>query len=165
MKFTIYTDGGCSGNKRDANCDGAFGYVILNDFGFPFMERATKVENTTNNRMELSAVLSGLKDLLNHHLNDEKEPSASNPKDVDVVIISDSKYVVDNYNDYLQEWKKRGWRKLDGAALLNSDLWMEIDKCTPEYKSVTFKWVRGHNGDHYNDRVDMTIQQILHKRS
>ena len=161
MTFTIYTDGGCSGNKRDAGCVGAYAYVVVNEFNIIVLSRTTKEENTTNNRMELSAVLHALTDFDKHYLQD----NVLEKKDTDIVIISDSKYVVDNYNDYLQEWKKRGWSKLNGAPVLNVDLWTTIDKCTPEYKSVTFKWVKGHNGDSYNERVDMAVQQTLRKKS
>lgn len=129
----IYTDGACKGNP------GAGGWSAILVFGGKEKELFGGERVTTNNRMELTAAIEGLKAL--------KEPCKVN-------LYSDSQYLVNAINKgWLDSWKKKGWRKADKSPVLNDDLWKTLDGllCTHE---VEFIWVRGHDGHIYNERCD-----------
>ncbi len=129
----IYTDGACKGNP------GAGGWSAILVFGGKEKELFGGERVTTNNRMELTAAIEGLKAL--------KEPCRVN-------LYSDSQYLVNAINKgWLESWKRKGWRKADKSAVLNDDLWKTLDDllCTHE---VEFIWVRGHDGHEYNERCD-----------
>lgn len=129
----IYTDGACKGNP------GAGGWSAILVFGGKEKELFGGERVTTNNRMELTAAIEGLKAL--------KEPCR-------VKLYSDSQYLVNAINKgWLESWKNKGWRKADKSAVLNDDLWKTLDDllCTHE---VEFIWVRGHDGHEYNERCD-----------
>ena len=129
----IYTDGACKGNP------GAGGWSAILVFGGKEKELFGGERVTTNNRMELTAAIEGLKAL--------KEPCRVN-------LYSDSQYLVNAINKgWLESWKKKGWRKADKSAVLNDDLWKTLDEllCTHD---VEFIWVRGHDGHVYNERCD-----------
>ena len=149
MKFIIYADGGCSGNKRDAGCKGGWGYTILDSSGTSINSGSGKGFNTTNNKMELTAVIKGLESLI---IILSKYWGGSKKHDCEV--RSDSKYVIDNYYDYLQDWKKNGWKKSKGGTVLNKSLWKILSELTPEFKSLEFQWVKGHDKDKHNILVD-----------
>jgi ribonuclease HI len=129
----IYTDGACKGNP------GAGGWSAILVFGGKEKELFGGERVTTNNRMELTAAIEGLKAL--------KEPCKVN-------LYSDSQYLVNAINKgWLENWKKNGWRKADKSVVLNDDLWKALDEllCTHD---VEFIWVRGHDGHVYNERCD-----------
>lgn len=129
----LYTDGACRGNP------GAGGWAAILVYKDAVKEICGGEADTTNNRMELTAVIRGLAAL--------KEPC-------DVTLTSDSKYVIDALKlGWVYSWQKRGWRRADGKKALNDDLWRELVK---EYErhSVTLVWVKGHNGHSYNERCD-----------
>lgn len=129
----LYTDGACRGNP------GAGGWAAILVYKDVVKEICGGEADTTNNRMELTAVIRGLAAL--------KEPC-------DVILTSDSKYVIDALKlGWVYSWQKRGWRRADGKKALNDDLWRELVK---EYErhSVTLVWVKGHNGHTYNERCD-----------
>ena len=149
MNFIIYTDGGCSGNKRDAGCKGGYAYIILNPSGKPITEGFGKGFNTTNNQMEMTAVIEGIMSLI-----EELKYNWGGPKKHSCEVRTDSRYIIDNYYDYLQDWKKNGWRKAKGGSVLNKEYWKAIDELTPGFKSFKFTWVKGHNKDKYNNLVD-----------
>ena len=130
----IYTDGACRGNPGK----GGWGAILI--FGRIEKEMSGGEANTTNNRMELLAAISALEAL--------KEPC-------EVTLTSDSKYLTDAINKgWLESWKKKGWRKADRSAVLNVELWQRIDRLIGIHK-VTFVWVHGHQGHHYNERCDV----------
>ena len=156
MKFTTYTDGGCSGNRRDSGCPGGYGYIILDPGENNICEGGGKDFNTTNNRMELRAVIEGLISL-KEILNDEYEGA----KKHDCVVKTDSRYVCDNFDDYLPEWKRNGWKKSKGSPVLNKDLWQKIDELTPEFRSLRFFWIKGHASDKWNILADSLAQQNI----
>ena len=132
-KVEIYTDGACSGNPGA----GGWGAVLI--YKNTEKEFSGGEKNTTNNRMELTAVISALKKL--------KEPC-------EVTLTTDSKYVCDAINKgWVYSWKKRGWVKSDKKPALNSDLWEELLPLLKTHK-VEFIWVKGHNGNKYNERCD-----------
>jgi ribonuclease HI len=157
MLYSIYTDGGCSGNKKNSGCPGGFGFIILNNRNEILISDGGRVGNTTNNRMELTAVINSLKRLM-LHLDECNE----NPKETAVIVMTDSQYVSNNFEEYLLEWKKRGWRKGNGQPVLNDDLWKQLDALTPEFLQFSFRWVRGHNGDEYNELVDGIVRKHIY---
>lgn len=129
----IYSDGACSGNPGP----GGFGTIIV----YNGVEKCISggFRETTNNRMELLGAISGLEAL--------REPCRAE-------IISDSKYLCDAINrGWLESWKARGWKKADKKPVLNPELWQRLDAMLSKH-SVTFTWVKGHNGHEYNERCD-----------
>jgi len=156
MEFTIYTDGGCSGNKRDSGCVGGYGFIILDPENKILIEGGGREINTTNNMMEMVAVIKGLQ-ILKGILNVSYGGSVIH----DCAVITDSKYVCENWEDYLPDWKKNNWRKANKKPVLNVRYWKEIDKLTPEFKSFRFKWVKGHNANALNERADAIAQGYI----
>ena len=125
----IYTDGACRGNPGN----GGWGAILV--YGSHERELSGGERETTNNRMELTAVIEGLSAL--------KYPCK-------VTVYSDSKYVVDAFLlDWISGWKRSGWKK----GLKNPDLWERLYALT-ETHQVSFVWVKGHNGHDYNERCD-----------
>ncbi len=129
----IYTDGACKGNP------GAGGWSAILEFEGKEKELCGGEKVTTNNRMELTAAIQGLKAL---------------KEDCIVNLYSDSQYLVNAINKgWLDNWKKKGWRKADKSVVLNDDLWKELDELLSRHE-VTFIWVKGHDGHAYNERCD-----------
>lgn len=129
----IYTDGACSGNPGK----GGWGAVLV--YKSVEKELSGAEENTTNNRMELTAVIKALKQL--------KEPCK-------VVLTTDSKYVCDSINKgWVYSWQQNNWKKADKKPALNVDLWEQLLELL-QIHQVDFVWVKGHNGHKYNERCD-----------
>ncbi|MDE5983707.1 MAG: ribonuclease HI [Eubacterium sp.] len=132
-KINIYTDGACSGNPGK----GGWGAVLV--YKNNEKEISGGSADTTNNRMELTAVIEALKIL--------KEPC-------EVSLTTDSKYVCDAVTKgWVYSWKKNGWKKADKKPALNVDLWEQLLPLLEKHQ-VTFNWVKGHNGHPYNERCD-----------
>ena len=132
-KVDIYTDGACSGNP------GAGGYACILVYGKKEKEISGGAADTTNNRMELSAVIAGLSAL--------NEPC-------DVTITSDSKYVIDAIEKgWVYGWRDKGWIKSDKKPALNVDLWEKLLGLLEKH-TVRFVWIKGHAGHPYNERCD-----------
>lgn len=132
-KLDIYTDGACSGNP------GAGGYGVVMLYKGARKELSQGYKTTTNNRMEVLAVIKGLETL--------KEPC-------EVTLYSDSKYVVDSVTKgWVYNWKKRNWIKSDKKKALNIDLWERL-LVLLEKHSVEFVWVKGHAENVENERCD-----------
>ena len=128
----LYTDGACRGNPGK----GGYGAILV--YGKYEKEISGGERETTNNRMELMAAIAGLSAL--------KEPCK-------VKLYSDSKYLVDAYNQgWVYSWHSSGWRR-GKDELKNPDLWDKLFSLT-EMHEVTFIWVKGHNGHDYNERCD-----------
>ena len=129
----IYTDGACSGNP------GAGGWGAILRFGSAEKELCGGEKMTTNNRMELTAVIEGLSAL--------KEPC-------EVTLTSDSKYVIDSITKgWVYGWKRNGWVKSDKKPALNVDLWEKLLGLLAKHK-VEFVWIKGHAGHEENERCD-----------
>ena len=129
----IYTDGACSGNPGP----GGWGAVLI--YNGVEKQLSGSEKETTNNRMELSAVITALKAL--------KEPCK-------VTLTTDSKYVCDAINKgWLNSWQKSSWKKADKKPVLNIDLWQELLPLLDKHR-VEFIWVKGHNGHKYNEICD-----------
>ena len=137
MQVTIYSDGSSRGNPGP----GGFGTVIhyVDPKGELHVLELTKgYEKTTNNRMELLGVISGLEALT---------------KPCDVKVVSDSKYVIDAFNQkWIDSWVKNNWKRKSGPVL-NVDLWERLLKAM-EPHNVTFEWIKGHAGHPENERCD-----------
>lgn len=132
-KIEIFTDGACSGNPGP----GGWGAVLR--YKGVEKELSGGEKETTNNRMELTAVISALKAL--------KEPC-------EVILTTDSKYVCDSViNGWVYSWQKNNWRKSDKKPALNVDLWEQLLELLEKHK-VTFNWVKGHAGHPENERCD-----------
>jgi ribonuclease HI len=138
-KIQIYTDGSSRGNP------GPGGYGTILTFQGKEKELSEGFRLTTNNRMELLAVIVGLE--------------ALKTEGKEVIVYSDSKYVVDAVN---QKWVW-GWQKKGFKDKKNPDLWMRFLRIYPKNK-VTFVWVKGHNGHHYNERCDVLAVQASEKK-
>ena len=129
----MYTDGACKGNP------GAGGFCCILRYKGKEKLVSGGEANTTNNRMELCAVISGLEIL--------REPC-------EVTVYSDSKYVVDAMKlGWAGGWKEKGWKKSDGKTALNTDLWERLLSLS-EMHRLRFVWVKGHDGHEYNERCD-----------
>ena len=133
----IYTDGGCSGNPGP----GGWAYVIIKD-GVPFAEKWGAEKLTTNNRMELQAVIAALEFLA---LNGKKEEK--------IAVYTDSQYVQKGITLWLAEWKKKGWKTSDKKPVKNKDLWLRLDVLAGQFP-VSWVWVKGHAGNEYNEKCD-----------
>ncbi|MFQ5628770.1 MAG: ribonuclease HI [bacterium] len=139
-KVEIYTDGACSGNP------GPGGWAVILKFGDNDKELAGYEPNTTNNRMEITAVIKGLQAL-------------KLPCEVDV--YSDSAYLVNCFQQgWIEKWKRNGWKTSGKKLVQNIDLWQTLDSLKNEHK-VTFHKVQGHAGHEYNERADaLAVEQI-----
>ncbi len=131
-EVSLYTDGACRGNPGP----GGWGAILV--YGKHERELSGGERETTNNRMELMAAISGLEAL--------KERCS-------VTLYSDSKYLTDAYLEgWVESWREHGWRR-GREPLKNPDLWERLSRLT-DYHEVSFVWVKGHNGHSYNERCD-----------
>ena len=142
----MYTDGACKGNPGI----GGWGVYVLRENdeidlnGFDI--------NTTNNKMELTAVIEGLKTLQNKS---------------EVTIVTDSQYVKNGINQWIYKWKKNGWKTASKKSVKNKELWKELDYLAREH-IIDWEWVRGHSGNPGNEKADLLankgILEYLEKR-
>ncbi len=128
----IYTDGACRGNP------GPGGWGALLRSGDHEKELWGGAADTTNNRMEMTAVIESLKAL--------KRPS-------EVILTTDSQYVRKGITEWISGWKRKNWKTAAGKPVKNADLWREIDKLAAGHK-IDWRWVKGHSGHAENERVD-----------
>lgn len=129
----IFTDGACSGNP------GSGGWGAILRCGNTEKELSGGAADTTNNRMELTAVIEALKAL---------------KRECEITLYTDSRYVMDGVNEWLPNWKRNDWRTTNKkSAVKNIDLWQELDRLLPLHK-IKWVWVKGHNGHPENERVD-----------
>ena len=128
----LYTDGACSGNP------GPGGWGCILRFKGIEKELYGGEAPTTNNRMEMLAVLSGLNALT---------------RPCEVAVYTDSEYVKKGMTEWLRGWKARGWKTADKKPVKNDDLWKALDEAASRHR-VTWNWVRGHNGHPENERAD-----------
>jgi ribonuclease HI len=128
----IYTDGACKGNP------GAGGWGALLEMGGREKELFGGERLTTNNRMELTAVIRALEAL---------------KRRCTVQLHTDSKYVQQGITEWIHNWKKRGWRTADRKPVKNDDLWKELDELAQKH-DIKWLWVKGHAGHNGNERAD-----------
>ena len=129
----IYTDGACRGNP------GPGGWGVLIEYGELSKQLYGGDVSTTNNKMELTAAIMALKEI--------KEPC-------EIILYTDSKYVLKGIEEWIHNWKKRGWRGANKKPVKNIDLWKELDELRQEH-TIKWNWVKGHSGDPGNETADM----------
>ena len=132
-KVKIFTDGACKGNP------GPGGWGAILRYGKTEKEIYGASKNTTNNIMELTAVIESLKNL--------KKPC-------DLIITTDSKYVKNGITEWIHNWKKNGWRTAAKKEVKNKELWIELDSLI-QIHSISWDWVKGHSGHPENERADL----------
>lgn len=129
---SIFTDGACSGNP------GPGGWAAILRYGAKERELSGAEPHTTNNRMELTAAIRALTVLT--------EPC-------EVTLTTDSQYLRLGVTQWMENWKRRGWKTASKSPVKNQDLWMALDELVQRH-SVTWKWVRGHSDHPENERCD-----------
>ena len=129
------TDGACSGNPGPG---GWGGLIIFDDKSE--LEIGGSEQNTTNNRMELTAAIKSLEKLKTYKLKENFK------------LRTDSKYVIEGYTKWIINWKRNGWKTSSGKSVQNLDLWQKIDQL--RINGLVMEYVKGHSGDKQNDRVD-----------
>ena len=132
-KVEIFTDGACKGNP------GPGGWGAILRYGRTEKEIYGASKNTTNNIMELTAVIESLKNL---------------NKPCELIITTDSKYVKNGITEWIHNWKKNGWRTAAKKEVKNKELWIELDSLI-QIHSITWDWVKGHSGHPENERADL----------
>lgn len=138
-KIYVYTDGACSGNP------GPGGYAALIIRGNKEHEVVGYQPNTTNNRMEMMAVIEGLKEI--------KDGS-------EIKLVSDSNYVLKGLKEWVTGWKKRGWKTASNKPVKNRDLWIQLDNIVQKF-NIEYVKVKGHSGHEYNERVDTLARKQI----
>jgi ribonuclease HI len=131
-KIEIFTDGACKGNP------GPGGWGVILRMGKHEKEMSGSDPQTTNNRMEMTAVIRALNALT--------EPC-------DVTVCTDSRYVIDGMTKWIQGWQKKGWINASKQPVRNADLWHDLIDAVRRHK-VSWQWVRGHDGHVENERAD-----------
>ena len=129
----IYTDGACKGNP------GVGGWGAILRFGGTEKELFGGVANTTNNRMEMTAVIEALRSL---------------SRSCDAVVFTDSSYVQKGISELIHGWKRNGWKTSEKKPVKNADLWQTLDQLAAGHK-IEWRWVKGHAGHPENERADL----------
>jgi ribonuclease HI len=157
MNIQIYTDGGCSGNPGP----GGWAYLLLEETvpsaanGYAAVKPRIVAEkwgaeaDTTNNRMELRAVIAALEALNGLEFTPKK-----------VRIFTDSQYVQKGMEEWIHSWKRKGWRTSSKEPVKNKDLWQRLDELAASFP-VQWEWVKGHAGNEYNERCDRMTQDAI----
>ncbi len=142
----IYTDGGCSGNPGP----GAWAYIILADRR-P-LQASGFAPQTTNNRMELQAVIEALR------------AAGRNPdwRSAAIEIFTDSQYMQKGISEWIHTWVRNGWRTRSKKPVKNQDLWQELVVLARPL-DIHWRWLRGHAGDRFNERCDRLVQEAIKK--
>lgn len=136
-QIEIFTDGACRGNP------GPGGWGVLLRAGRHEKELFGGEAHTTNNRMEMTAVIQALAAL--------KQPS-------DIVLTTDSQYVRKGITEWIDGWKRKGWKTSQRKPVKNVELWQEMDRLAAQHR-IDWRWVKGHSGHTENERVDMLANQ------
>lgn len=138
---TIYTDGACKGNP------GPGGWGVLLQYKQVEKELFGGEAHTTNNKMELTAVIKALETL---------------KRSCEIILYTDSTYVMKGITDWLPNWKQRGWKTATGKPVKNVELWQRLDEICPNH-TIDWRWVRGHTGDAGNERADQLANKGVEK--
>ncbi len=137
----LFTDGACSGNPGP----GGWAFILKHPATGKLLKQAGGEPGTTNNKMELLAVIKGLSAL-------------SRPSNVE--LFSDSQYVLKGLSEWIDSWKKRGWKTASKEPVKNQDLWQTLDELRAKHH-LKFHWVRGHAGHPENEECDrMAVEAI-----
>ena len=138
-KIELFTDGACKGNP------GLGGWGVLINNSNNFSELKGTQQQTTNNRMELIAVIEGLKSIKENE---------------NIEITTDSMYVKNGINQWINNWKRNGWKTAAKKPVKNKDLWQELDELVQNY-SIKWIWVKGHSGHPGNERADQLANEAI----
>ena len=138
----IYTDGACSGNPGI----GGWGCVIIKNDEKPIFLNGGE-NYTTNNRMELIAAIKGL-----NYFREENN----------ITIVTDSKYLKDGIETWIENWKKNGWKTASKKPVKNKELWLTLDLEISKH-NISWEWVKGHAGDEYNEKADFLARKYIKK--
>jgi ribonuclease HI len=141
----IYTDGACKGNGREENI-GGWGYAVIQNG--ECLEYKTGINhNTTNNREELMGLIQGLTYCLNNKISK-------------ITIVTDSQYVKNGMTQWMHSWLKNGWVNSKKESVKNQDLWKTLN-ILKNTLTIHFEWVKGHNGNKWNEFVDELINKHI----
>ena len=143
-KVEIFTDGACSGNPGP----GGWGAIVRKEGGKK-VEISGSEESSTNNRMELIAAIEALKSL--------KRPCH-------ITLSTDSQYLQKGITEWIENWKRNGWKTADRKPVKNSDLWFELDSLR-RFHQIDWQWLRGHSGHAENDRCDQLARNAIERMS
>jgi len=135
----IYTDGACRGNPGL----GGWGAILKYDDNMKEINGFSK--QTTNNIMELTAVIEALKEL---------------NRSCEIIITTDSNYVKNGITQWIHNWKKNGWKTSNKKPVKNKELWVELDQLVQQHK-IEWKWIKGHSGHIENERADELANQAI----
>ena len=138
-KIELFTDGACKGNP------GLGGWGVLINNSNNFIELKGTQRQTTNNRMELIAVIEGLKSIKENE---------------NIEITTDSMYVKNGINQWINNWKRNGWKTAAKKPVKNKDLWQQLDELVQNY-SIKWIWVKGHSGHPGNERADQLANEAI----
>ncbi len=134
LDYIIYTDGACLGNPGP----GGWATIIFDKKNEKRIQRVGSELTTTNNRMELTAIIESLRTI----------PLQSN-----LIVFTDSKYVINGIESWIFQWKKNNWLASNKKKVKNKDLWILLDDLTKNLE-IKWNWVKGHSGDQFNEEVD-----------
>lgn len=158
MKYRIYTDGACSGNPGP----GGFAYVVVTEHDKVLIKSGGFSENTTNNAMELKAILKALQFIL-LSAGDFGTYAKTNVKGAEVTIVSDSAYCINALQQgWPYSWKTNDWKTKKGEQVKNKELWQKLldvlkdARCTIQYEKI-----KGHAGDKYNELADELAKKCV----
>lgn len=136
-RLQIYCDGGCRGNQSDSNVGGWGAYLI---WGEHTLELCGGEIDTTNNKMELTAAIEGLKAVKN--------------KSVETDVYLDSAYVLNGITSWINSWKQKGWVNSKKQPVANKELWLELDEIRQQFAHIEFHKVKGHSDNEGNNKAD-----------
>ncbi len=142
----IYTDGGCHGNPGP----GGWAFILCVDK--EKIEASGNIKLTTNNKMELLAVISSLKFITNNE----------QYKDIPISISTDSKYVKNGITDWIKRWIINGWKTAAKKPVKNRELWVQLKDLSDKI-DITWNWVKGHSDNELNNRCDFLVQEEIKK--
>lgn len=142
LRLEIFTDGGCHGNPGP----GGWAFRIVDSGGTIQDEASGYAGDTTNNRMELTAVIRALE--------------AVRDRNALITVVTDSTYVRDGINSWIRNWKKNGWQTAAKKPVKNRDLWQQLDAVNDSV-GPEWRWVRGHAGNEHNEACDAMVQEAI----
>ena len=142
MSISIYTDGACSGNPGI----GGWGAVIIIKNENPIYLNGGS-DYTTNNKMELTAAIKSLQ-----YFTESKN----------IIIFTDSKYVMNGIESWIDNWKKNGWKTANKKKVKNQELWEKLDSEISKH-TIKWKWIKGHTGNEFNEKADCLARKFIEK--
>jgi ribonuclease HI len=156
IEFALYADGACKGNPGV----GAMAYVMQSRAGEILVEGVEYESFTTNNKMELRGVIEGLRE--SSRVLTQK---GLDSRLLSILVVTDSKYVVEGMKQWVKGWKARGWKKADNKTPENLELWQSLDEVKDSFFHVEWMWVKGHAGHVQNEYCDRKANDEINRHS